>query len=131
MNPPDPENLLNDILTGDDHAEFRRRSLEHGIAALRQRMRRRRILQAGALAALPCLLALAVLPGILRHRPAPQTVIATHTAPTRPAAELPPVKTINDEQLFALFPGRAMALIGTPGNQQLVFLDHPDSAPSN
>jgi hypothetical protein len=34
------------------------------------------------------------------------------------------VKIINDEELFALFPNRAMALIGSPGHQQLIFLDH-------
>jgi hypothetical protein len=34
------------------------------------------------------------------------------------------VKIITDEELFALFPNRAMALIGSPGHQQLVFLDH-------
>jgi hypothetical protein len=31
---------------------------------------------------------------------------------------------ITDEELFALFPNRALALIGSPGHQQLVFLDH-------
>ena len=30
---------------------------------------------------------------------------------------------INDDELFALFAGRSMALIGKPGEQQLVFLD--------
>ena len=34
------------------------------------------------------------------------------------------VKIITDEELFALFPNRALALIGAPGRQQLVFLDH-------
>ena len=37
------------------------------------------------------------------------------------------VKIITDEELFALFPNRAMALIGPPGRQQLIFLDHGDA----
>lgn len=34
------------------------------------------------------------------------------------------IRFINDEELFALFPDRPMALIGEPGQQQLVFLDN-------
>jgi len=41
-----------------------------------------------------------------------------------PPADTSKVKIITDEELFALFPNRAMALIGSPGHQQLVFLDH-------
>jgi hypothetical protein len=43
-------------------------------------------------------------------------------APAAPS-ETSDVKIISDDELFALFPGRSMALIGTPGQQQLVFLD--------
>jgi hypothetical protein len=35
------------------------------------------------------------------------------------------VKLINDDELLALFPDRPVALIGKPGQQQLVFLDKP------
>jgi hypothetical protein len=34
-----------------------------------------------------------------------------------------PIKVISDEELFALFPRRSLALIGSPGHQKLVFLD--------
>jgi hypothetical protein len=37
--------------------------------------------------------------------------------------QTPMVQIINDDQLFALFPGRPMALVGTPGHQHLVFFD--------
>jgi hypothetical protein len=130
MNPNDREDLLNDILTSETEADFRRQSLERGIAALRQRTRRRRVVQVSALAAISCLLALALLPGALRHRPISQPVIAAHSTPPV-AVQKPAVKTISDEQLFALFPDRAMALIGAPGNQQLVFLDRPAPAAAN
>jgi hypothetical protein len=42
---------------------------------------------------------------------------------------VPPLKFITDEQLLALFPGRPLALIGKPGQQQLLFLGQP--APSS
>jgi hypothetical protein len=41
-----------------------------------------------------------------------------------PPPDAAKVKIITDEELFALFPNRALALIGSPGHQQLVFLDH-------
>jgi len=32
---------------------------------------------------------------------------------------------ISDDELFALFPGRAAALIGSPDSQPFIFLDKP------
>ena len=57
--------------------------------------------------------------------PKPSSQIASQ--PKTPLT--PAVKTITDDELFALFPGRSMALIGKPGHQELVFLDSP-AAPS-
>jgi len=37
-------------------------------------------------------------------------------------------KFISDEELFSLFPGKSIALIGKPGEQQLVFLQSADSS---
>ena len=54
--------------------------------------------------------------------PGPQQSIVA-TAPPEESG----VKMISDEELFALFPGRSLALIGKPGHQQLVFLDTPAS----
>jgi hypothetical protein len=34
------------------------------------------------------------------------------------------VRFISDDELLSLFPGRPVALIGAPGQQQFVFLDH-------
>lgn len=44
------------------------------------------------------------------------------TVPT-PPADGRDAKFITDEELFALFPNRPLALVGKPGQQQLVFLD--------
>jgi len=40
-----------------------------------------------------------------------------------PAADVSGVKYITTQELFALFPGRPIALIGKPGRQQVIFLD--------
>jgi hypothetical protein len=49
----------------------------------------------------------------------------TTVAISTPQAESRDVKFITDEELFALFPNRPLALVGKPGQQQLVFLDQP------
>jgi hypothetical protein len=51
--------------------------------------------------------------------PNPAEILVAH-----PAADIgSEVKLINDEELFRLFPGRSLALIGKPGEQKLIFLD--------
>ncbi len=131
MNHHDSEDLLNEILTPDDESDFRRQSLTRGIAALRQRARRRRMIRVSALAAIPCLLAIGILIIRSRDQAANTAAIAANQVPSPSVRQLPPIKIINDEQLFALFPDRAMALVGSPGNQQLVFLDHKGPPKAN
>jgi hypothetical protein len=128
MNHHDSEDLLNEILTTGDESDFRRQTLARGIAALRQRTRRRRLVRASALAAIPCLLAIGL--SIIRSRDHAANIAANQISSPH-VIPLPPVKIINDEQLFALFPDRAMALVGKRGNQQLVFLDRKDPSKAN
>ena len=122
----DQDRLLNEILAEDELADFRRASLERGIAAMRSQNRRRRAVNVCALVLLPALMTLAILlnqartPSVLEATSHPQPHAAP--APSRPS---PGVQFISDEELFALFPDRAMALVGKPGDQQLVFLDKP------
>jgi peptidoglycan/LPS O-acetylase OafA/YrhL len=115
------DRLLREILDDGDAANLRAASLARGLAFLQRRQRRRRLAQAGAVSLLLGLLIL----GLLVHpasgpSPAPP-VVRVAMAPPPDAAK---VKIITDEELFALFPNRALALIGSPGHQQLVFLDH-------
>lgn len=131
MNHPDSEDLLNNILDAENHAEFRQQTLARGLAEVRARARRRHFARMGVAAAIPCLLALGLLLSNLHDRTQTASRTALHNDSPPRVNDLPPIKIINDEQLFALFPGRAMALIGSPGNQQLVFLDRPAAAPSN
>ncbi len=120
------DQLLNEILAGEEVTEFRRASLARALDALQRRKRRQRAWRAGALA-LPVLLAT-----VLWLSRSPKSAVAPVAGgPARPVgiapapAEAASVKFITDDELFALFPDRPMALIGPPGHQQLVFLDKP------
>jgi hypothetical protein len=121
MKRSEQDRLLREILDDGDAANFRAASLARGLAFLQRRRRRNRLAQAGAAVILPLLL----ISGLVAHlasRP------SAAPPPVRPASAPPTdtgkVKIITDEELFALFPNRALALIGSPGHQQLVFLDH-------
>jgi len=123
------ERLLSEILNDGDAENFQAASLARGLDFLRRRRRRKRLAQAGAAS----LLAGALILGLVAHRaagpsPAPPVVVREAT-PLVGAAPPPPVETtkvkiISDEELFALFPNRAVALIGAPGHQQLIFLNN-------
>ena len=118
MNSPEHEKLWREILDSGEAADFRGASLARGLAFLRRRRLRRRLAETSLLAAL---LAAAVF-GPARHRisvpPAAKLALGASSR-----AEMSRVEVISDEQLFALFPHRALALIGPRGHQELVFLD--------
>jgi hypothetical protein len=127
MNRQEQSRMLKEILESEEAAEFRQRALEQGLAAVRRARGRRQALRLGAVL-LP-VLAVAALVAAHANRPAKVSQAPPH-AQTEMASASPTsgasgsaIRFINDEQLFALFPGRSMALIGKPGHQQLVFLD--------
>jgi hypothetical protein len=130
MKRPDQEKILRELLTGEEVSDFRNASLAGGLASLRRRRRIRRAVRFGAVMAL-ALLAMVAAVHRGKHKQSVQQMAFVNPAPassTRSAASPAPpnesdIKVISDEELFALFPGRSMALIGTPGQQQLVFLD--------
>jgi hypothetical protein len=124
MKRSDQEQLLREILEEGEGTDFRAASLARGLDFLRRRQRRvgmARVCAAGVLAGL-------LVFGLVWHpalRPG-ATRMAVVTA-SAPPTETGKVKIITDEELFALFPNRAMALIGPPGQQELIFLDHEDA----
>jgi hypothetical protein len=137
MNRTDQERLVNAVLTGDEVGDLRANSLARGLKELR-RQRHRRTLGLAALACLPVALVLALaLEESRRDRYLPhvrQIIVAqTGSAPSNGltterrgsgvgSTQLT-TRVITDDELFALFPGRALALVGPPGSQQLIFLD--------
>jgi hypothetical protein len=121
MKRSEQDRLLREILEDGDAANFRATSLERGVAFLQRRRRRNRLAQTCALCLLPGLLILGL---VLHLASRPSAAPPAVRAAAAPPADTAKVKIITDEELFALFPNRALALIGSPGHQQLVFLDH-------
>jgi hypothetical protein len=125
MKRDEQDELLNELLSGEEVSDFRKASLESGLAAIRRGRRQRRAMRMGGIS----LLAVVAVLGIVAHwrsgRTVQQMVSVKAVAPavSAPQAETGRVEIITDEQLFADYPGRAMALIGKPGKQRLVFLD--------
>jgi hypothetical protein len=121
MTEEEKNQLLEEILGDDELTRLRQTSLSRGLREMRRR-RQRAAAARVSMMALPALL-LAVWAFYLRFPPRPP-------APAPPAMALASkavskVEYINREQLFALFPGRSLALVGKPGHQQLIFLDGP------
>jgi hypothetical protein len=147
MKPSEQDRLLSEILNDGEAANFRAASLARGLDFLQRRRRRKRLAQTGAVLLLSGLLILGLFlhpaagPSPLarmiswaarQRRPAEDVKINVQHPATppvvrvaaAPATDTAKVKIITDEELFALFPNRAMALIGAPGHQRLVFLHH-------
>jgi hypothetical protein len=127
MKHSDEKPLLKKILDDDIVSDLRRTSLDRALGAMRQERQRRRTLRVGSLMLLP----LALVAALVWLKPAlksiePRVSQVSHPTPlAADASQKQPIKTISDEELFALFPGRSLALIGKPGHQELVFLDAP------
>ena len=121
--------LLRDLLTEPELEELKQTSLHNGLAALRARQQRRRAARALVLGALPVVLVCAVLirQGI-RIWPSRVKQMQGNSFTAAQSPQESGVKLINDDELFALFPGRSLALVGPPGHQELLFLDQ--SGPS-
>jgi hypothetical protein len=119
MNNHHDDPLLTDVLNEGADAAVAAASLEKLLSANRRVRRQRRIFRGAAVCTL-------VLMGIglssLYLRREPHTDSAITSAP-RQGPNAAPLHELTDEELFALFPDRQMALIGPPGDQRLVFVD--------
>jgi len=111
--------LLRDVMSEGLSVEAESASLAGLLSANWRVHRQRRILRTAAACAL-------VLLGVglssVYLRPHPQAAFTNASTPAT-APRSAPLRELTDEELFALFPDRQMALIGPPGEQRLVFLD--------
>jgi hypothetical protein len=125
------DRLLSQLLAGDERSDFRRASLEQGLALIRRRRRARRVGRWCVLALLPLAFGAAILfswPS--RPDVRPVSIAQFHTPGTSgQTAKAGSIQIIDDEQLLALFSGRPLALVGQPGHQQLLLLDQPLAMP--
>jgi hypothetical protein len=125
MKKHEQDELLKELLGGEEVSDFRQASLQGGLVEIRRRRARKLAVRTAAMLLLPLIAVLAVL--IHRRSEPPTKQIASvklaAMAHAATKANTAGVKIISDEELFALFPGRSMALVGKPGEQTLVFLD--------
>jgi len=119
------QKLLREILPGDDIAHFERVSLERGLACLRRQRRTGHFMRASVLAAVVGFITLGIV--LRQHNPVRESAANVQLSPAPAPVVASQVKFISDDELLALFPSRAVALIGKPGQQRLVFLDKPES----
>jgi hypothetical protein len=117
----DTDQLLNGVLSDEGLDDFRRTSLEFGLDTLRRRRRNRRLARTCSIITLPMVLSV-LLYKVITSAPEQSTTTPKPLIAAGPGSSSE-VQIINDEQLFALFPNRPMALVGEPGHQELVFLD--------
>jgi len=117
MTPREREQLLEDVLGGEESAALREATLQAGLRAMRWKRRKR----------IGAYLSVMILPWAIVFYPVKRATVETGQgrAPVKAEAK---VEKISTEELFALFPNRPVALVGKPGQQELVFLDQQEKA---
>ena len=123
MKNSDENPLLKEILTDENLSALRHASLKQGLNTIRRQRRIRRAMHAGMFVLIPTLMIFTLRKPISNNvgRISSPRVQETTSASIAPAES--GIKMISDEELFALFPGRSVALIGKPGQQELLVLD--------
>jgi hypothetical protein len=123
MNQQEQEQLLRELLIGDELSALRQGSLQQGLAALRRRRLLTRALRVSGLALALVALFVLALARPVSLRPTRASGLTVPPEQTTASQQASSVHFITDDELLALFPGRSVALVGKPGQQRLVFLD--------
>lgn len=122
------DRFFNEICLGERYRALRAGSLDAGLVGVRSIRRRRRMVRAGVLAALPLALAAVWLSRSLL--PVASTDLAKQplsvpAAPLARAASAKGVQTITEAEFLELleqYPGHSVALVKGPNNQSVVLL---------
>lgn len=123
MRLPDQQKLLNALLTRDELEDLRRTSAIRGLAAVRKIRRRRLVVRASLVIIVSGVLTYSVARWHSGPEP-PASVLTVHSpSPTQETTKSTGIEVISDDELFALFPDRGVALIGRPGSQKLLVFD--------
>jgi hypothetical protein len=136
MKSQDQDRLLRGILDGEELDGLRAGSLEITLAAARERRHRRGVIRTASFLAVMLMAGIAAVTINLQRQVAttaflpPSPAVSVTQQSTAVSASNNRVPFISDDELLALFPNRAVALIGSPGRQQLVFLDEPQQHPN-
>ncbi len=132
MKRPNQEEYPREIFDDEELQSLRENSLAGGLAAMHRR-KRGRVIRRGALAAVPALVTGVVLIWSQLERPVPApmavSVAPVHAVvkfyPAVTTGDVPPVPSISDDELLALFADQGAGLLGEPGHQQLVVFSRP------
>ncbi len=130
---PTDESLLDEIIDADAGDSFRGETLRQSLDVLRRRRQKKALARRTLLVMVPlALIAVTALISRQSFRRDAGPVVAVNVPETSTPETIPgtTVRIISDDELFALFPDRAVALIGEKNHQTLVFLDG-DSAVRN
>lgn len=122
------DQLLRELLPGNELSAFRQESLALGLAALQRKRQRRRVFRASTAAALVLVVASGLLWQLTRPPAAPRRPVSEDFARVSLPSNAPAATLISDDELLTLFPNRSLALIGKPGHQRLLFLDEEKNA---
>ncbi len=139
MKPSDHHDWPREILDDAELQSLRESSLADGLAALRVRRRRRALGRAALVVAPVCALitiwgwprpgeVTMVLRPVVTVAAVPAVAAGSATVKIYPAAkasEVPPVPTISDDELLAMFADQPVGLLGEPGRQHLVAFNPP------
>ena len=132
MNRRPQDDLLRDTFADGELDALREATLARGLVTQRSK-RRLRSARNTTLTVVPVLLLLvaafcwrtstAPTPGISSSKIASIPPLKIYPAAT--VADAPPIPTISDKELLALYAYRSVGLLGKPGQQKLVFFDAP------
>jgi hypothetical protein len=124
------DELWSDLFSENTPAGFREMSLDRTLRSVRQHQRCRRICRLTVIAASPCVLALGLVLWPGRGTTLSKTTSGGSAAQASAVVPGTHIRLITDDELFAMFPNRPMALLGSANDRQFVLLDEvPKPAP--
>ncbi len=126
----EPDELWGDLLAENTPGGFRETSLARTLAVVRQHQRHRRVCRLAVIAASPCVLLLGLVLWQERVATLPQTISSEPAAQASGVVPGTHIRLITDDELFAMFPNRPVALLGFAEDRHFVLLDEvPKPAP--
>lgn len=120
----DEQKLISELLA--ENGELARRTLAHGLAAMRRKRGRRIAWRAACFLAPVCVLAALLIVQHFRgaERQRISTVEVSNQSPPGPEVIAgTSIRVLSDAQLLEFFKDRPVALVGRSGNQRLILFD--------
>ena len=123
---PTVDSLLEEVVVDEASDSFREETLRTSLFVLRRRRHRKALVRRSLMFVIPFMVitgAVSIYRLSLESEIAPIVAINAPEVSTSGTITATTIQVISDQELLALFPNRAIALIGENGHQTLVFLD--------